>query len=61
MDAACAILLTDGPSTETSVNILDASAKDVTHATRVNVFIANMDMTFTMENVGHAVRTIVRI
>jgi len=61
MDAVSVILVMDGPNTETSVNNPDASAKDVTHVTRINVFIANMDMTFTMENVTSVVRTIVMI
>jgi hypothetical protein len=61
MDAVSVILIMDGPNTETSVNNPDASAKDVMHVTRINVFIANMDMTFTMENVTSVVRTIVMI
>ena len=54
-DVACATATLDSKPLETSVNKLLALARDVTHVTRVNVFIANMGMTFMTEHVQHAV------
>lgn len=61
MDVASATVMLDSKPKETSVNKLDASVKDVPAATRTNVFIAIMDMTFMRDNASHAKRKIVTI
>lgn len=61
MDVVCAMVKPDLKLAEISVNKLDASAKAVMLAARVNVSTALMDLTFMKVNAMHAVNKIVMI
>lgn len=61
MDVVCAMVKPALKLAEISVNKLDASAKAVMLAARVNVSIALMDLTFMKVNAMHAVNKIVMI
>lgn len=61
LDVVCAMVKPDLKLAEISVNKLDASAKAVMLAARVNVSTALMDLTFMKVNAMHAVSKIVMI
>lgn len=60
-DVVCAMVIPDLKLMEISVNKLDASAKAVMLATRINVSTVLMDLTFSTANAMHAASSIVLI
>ena len=60
-DVVCVTATLDLKPLETNVNNKVASVKDVTPATRVNVFIANTGITLKVELALNVVRTIAMI
>jgi len=61
LDVACATVMPDLKLMEISVNKLDASAKAVMLATRINVSTVLMDLTYSTANAMHAASSIVLI